>query len=161
MAPEKRFPERRFNAVTLLGCFAVSFGLWIITGALAYSHRNTSLKEYDFAQFITIFLTTVVNLVLVAVTIEEYGLHPNPPISRAAILITVVMFFSTTMAYCIVVPAEGFRNLFQDLFLVIGSIYAAVVFEVSTGLSTGYLRSLKADEGPSTTEETGSRAHAQ
>lgn len=157
MAPERRFPERRFNPVTLLGCFAVSLGIWIIIGALAYSHRNTKLSEYDFVEIMVIFFSTVINLGLAAATIEEYGLHTNPPISRAAILITVVGFFCTTTAYCIVVPAAGLRNLFQDLFLITGSVYAAVVFEVSTGLLTGFLRGLKGEGAPNTTEEIRTR----
>lgn len=145
MPPERRLPERQFNPGTLLGCFAASFGLWIITGALAYSHRNTKLIHYDGLDWMVILFTLVINLVMVGVAAEEYGLHPNPPRSRAAVQITAFMFFSTTTAFCIAIPAEGVRNLFLDLFLVTGSALAGSGFEMYTGLLTGYVRSFEGD----------------
>lgn len=133
-----------FNSGIFLTGLATAFGLWSITGALAYNDRTYQTE--DTAMWGWILTCTVIPLMFLMVngnTIPEYDLIASPPRRASGWAITAVLTLSTgaSIAFCIVTADS--RRLLEHVFLILTSAYASALIEAGTGLVTGFSRRLE------------------
>lgn len=130
--------EWPFNPGLFVGFLTAAFGLWVITGALAYTNVDSELT--------TAFAVPIIPLafcVVVGNVVPEYGHMKSPPrrASPEAMNIVVIFYGSSALAFCIV--TSGSRRLLEDMFLIISSVFAGMLLEAATGWVTSYLRGLE------------------
>lgn len=133
-----------FNSGIFLTGLATAFGLWVITGALAYNDRT--YPSEDTAGWGFVLTCTVIPLTFFTVvgnTLPEYEAIASPPRKASSWAITAVLTFSisTTIAFCIVTASS--RRLLEHVFLILSSAYAVVLVEAATGCVTSFSRRLE------------------
>lgn len=134
-----------FSPAIFVTGLVTAFGLWIITGALAYNDRNhPSANTQDAGVAFTGVIVPITFLLVVGNTLPEYARIASPPRKATSPAITIVLIFciSCAIAYCIATSSN--RRLLEHVFLVLSSAYAGLLLEVVTGLVTGCLRRLEA-----------------
>ena len=136
--------EQPFSPGIFLGGLVAAFGLWIITGALAYNDSNhPTANTEDFGFALCIVVVPLAFCLVVGNVTPEYERLASPPrkASMAAITIVLVFCACTSIAFCIV--TAGQRRFQMHVFLILTSTYAGILLEVASGWMTSGLQRLQ------------------
>lgn len=138
------FDEQPFSPGIFVGGLVAAFGLWIITGALAYNDSNyptANTEDFGFALCITV--VPLAFCLIVGNVTPEYERLPSPPRKASMAAITIVLLFCvcSSIAFCIV--TAGQRRFQMHVFIILSSTYAGILLEVATGWMTSWLRRLQ------------------
>lgn len=125
-----QYPKRGPDASFLLICLAVALGSLIIVGArgqIAFDYPTTLVEVAgDVLIGLALPLLFIFALICISVECRDFS-----SLSMKTLIPAVMLSFSVTTAYCLM--SSTWRNGYQKLFWVMGSIPLGAIMEVTTG----------------------------